>query len=197
MVAEQAEQEMAGWQLYGRWLVFNVIGLFVGIGLIFTLGWSLGETLSTPLGMVAGQTLSFAIAALAGGALIGLLQCIVLNERGVAYPAWAAATAGGLGLGFAVTMPFVVSTPSEGNVAVLALMSAVVGLTLAVAQWFVLPQKLPRAGWWVPAATLGFVLCLLSAFLLGGENVEAQALGVGSLAYAVLSGLAVVAMFRR
>lgn len=48
--------------------------------------------------------------------------------------------------------------PGEGNAVALAVAFAVTGAVIGTAQWLVLRQHLPRAGWWVLASALGFAM---------------------------------------
>lgn len=201
MVTQQAETHAGVGELFVQWLVLNMVGWLTGLWVLLTIGWSLGWWLSQRsslnLGDVLASVVGFAAGAVVAGALIGLVQAVVLRERGVNPRAWVVATIGGLVAGVAIALPAALPLESPNNIAALVVIALIFGLTLAVSQWLVLRARLPQAVWWVPAATLGLALCFLSAFLLGGEGREVLAVSVGALANALVTGLAVVALFRR
>ena len=110
---------------------------------------------------------------------------------------WVAATAAGLGLGFASVIPLLVLLDTAGADPRAIVLMALAGLILAAAQWLVLRRALPVAWWWLPAGALGLMLLFLCGLLLGGEGREALSLAVGGLVYAAVTGGALAALLRR
>ncbi len=134
---EKRKQESFDWILWLKWI------------LVTTLGWAVGLALG----------IEFVI-----GAVVGILQWIVLRplvrEDGWWVPASAAGWAGGAALVTFVLRP-------ENPV----LAPAIIGAGMGLAQWLVLRWQVYRAWWWIVLSTLGWTLGmmgLLGAPLVGG-----------------------------
>ena len=102
-----------------------------------------------PLDPVAGY-----VGVITGGALIGLLQWLVVRRHVRGAVGWVLASAGALAVVGVVIFGVGVVDPDLGWIAGVSLFGTVVG----VLQWTVLRQQIPRAGWWVLASTVGWVL---------------------------------------
>jgi hypothetical protein len=197
MIATQARRGGLGWREAGAWAAANLLGWAAGLWLGLSLAWGITERLEAALGMLSAASLGWLLGGLVSGAVVGPLQAAALRGRGVAFGPWVAATAVGLGLGFAAVIPaLVVFEPQESGPLAIALM-AVAGLGPGVAQWLVLRRALPGSWWWIPASAVAVALLFLCGVLLGGEGRELLAAGAGGLAYAVMTGGALAALPRR
>ncbi len=168
------------WPLWGKWLLANLGGWLAG----WLATWPLNLFLAIGTGLAYGQgwnmaivtRVEFILSLAVVGAVVGLLQWLVLRER-VAIPRgrWVLVTAGGwvipllpgflsggeagLGLGFAISAVVGLST------------GAIVGLL----QWLVLRRHLPQAGWWIGANAIGWLAC--GAFAPASVTVTAALTG--------------------
>jgi hypothetical protein len=136
---EERKQASFNWILWLKWI------------LVSTLGWALGLALG----------IEFVV-----GAVVGLLQWVVLRPliRGGGWwvPASAAGWAGGAAL---VTLVLRPQSPVLGPV--------VIGLGMGVAQWLVLRWQVYRAWWWIVLSTLGWALGMMG--ILGAPLAGAVA----------------------
>lgn len=158
-----------GWRLWRRWVVANALGEMVGLGATFALGALLIPWLDQQPGVTA-VLLAFAVAVASGAieaTVLGLAQWFAMRPW---FPAitrrawWLATLAGALAayvLGYLPSTLMSLGEESGGAVmaeppqAVVLLLAAGLGLVggavLSAAQWYVLRNHTPRAGWWIPA----------------------------------------------
>lgn len=179
----------APWGWLAGWAAANVLAWGFGLLLFVWVGWGLQGRLERGVGEVPAALVAFTLAGLAAGAIIGLLQGLALRGSGVPLVRWAGATAGayGVGLGLMMAMITALDPGPRFDPIVLPIM-LIPALLLAVAQWLVLRGVLPRAGWWVAAGALGFMLAFLGAMAGGGEGRELIAAALCGLAYAAVTG---------
>jgi hypothetical protein len=197
MIATQTRRNRIGLRELGAWALANLLGWATGLWLGLSLAWGTAERLEPMLGTLGAMTLGWLVGGLVSGALVGPLQAAVLRERGVAAAPWAAATALGLGIGFAAVIPALIFfDPQDTEPLTIALM-VLAGLGPGVAQWLVLRRVLPGAGWWIPASAVAVALLFLCGVFLGGEGREWLAAGAGGLAYATATGVALAALLGR
>ena len=142
-------------------------------------------------GTAAGGRVSNPVSALIGGAVCGLVIGLgqVLSSRRRLDPLiWIPLTAIGLGLGLLVGSTVV----NYGtNLAELAVMGAITGFILGIAQMLALPARTRRRWLWAFAVAALWALGWTLTTLLG-VNVEAQFTNfgaVGAVAFTALSGL--------
>ena len=103
---------------------------------------------------------------LLGGALLGVLQWLVLRRIIVQPWWWVLATALAMPVASAASMIFgMAATPiysGQGNIIMSVLgvpgMGAAFGAILGTAQWLVLQKNVPNAGWWILANAGGLAL---------------------------------------
>lgn len=140
-----------GWRLWFLWSLAAAVGL----------GWSMDpglfgegrrfEVLESLPAVDVPRYLSVAV----GGIVVGLFQSLILRRYLSGSARWALASLAAAGVGALVALADVGLGLPAGAV----LYGAIVG----VLQWLVLRGQIPRAGWWVPAATVGWI----AAFPIG------------------------------
>jgi hypothetical protein len=137
-------------------------------------------------GRVDGPTAAL-VAGLVTGAVIGAGQCFVSRGRLRLVP-WVLATALGMGLGLLLGATVVGFQTSLADVAV---MGALTGVVLGVAQAVALPAQTRRRWWWAaampPLWALGWTVTILA-----GIPVEEQVTifgATGAVTFSALSGL--------
>jgi hypothetical protein len=156
--------------------------------------WTAGS-LAFPVAGLAGTAVAGRVdglmAALVGGAVAGLVIGVAqaLFSRGrLDIRRWAPATATGMGLGLLVGAVAVDYGTSLGD---LALMGALTGVVLGVAQALALPRRTRRR--WAWAAALPVLWSLgWAATTLGGISVDEQFTvfgAYGAVTFSALSGL--------
>lgn len=152
---------------YARWVVATLLGELAGFGLVALLAaWVFGNgEPATP------AVVLFAVAAgLVEGSCLAFAQARPLRERVPDVPAsaWWLATAppasGAYLVGF-LGFPAVgdAALPAAAKVALLALLGIAMSLLLAGPQALVLRRHAERAGAWVPASVLAWVLGVAAA----------------------------------
>ena len=174
-----------------RWIAHTLIGWILGVPLL--LGLSV-------LFEAVGIDHANAPVGLGMGAAIGLLQARALRSAGVRAQAWWVATLAGVALPFLVAdlarrlghpMPYLVYP-----------FAAVGGLLASLLQLRAWPALRPRAGGWVVASTLGWLLACSSVALADFLSHRLHFVGLGgALAYlgiacsgGLLLGIATAAM---
>lgn len=177
------------WAWLAGWTAANVLGWGFSLLLFISVGWGLQGRLERSIGDAPAALVGFALAGMAAGAILGLLQGLALRGTGVPLLRWAGATAGGYALGLGLMMAIMAALDPGPRFDPLVLPVLLLpALLLAAAQWLVLRRALARAGWWVAAGALGFVLALLIAMGLGGEGRELAVAAGSGLAYAAVTG---------
>jgi hypothetical protein len=141
--ATESEQESGDkspsfdWILWLKWILAS------------TLGWAVGWALAGEITI---------------GAVIGIMQWIVLRPLVPQAGWWALASA----VGWPVGQMLVVTTfPTKVGV----IAGAFLGAILGISQWIVLRRWFHQAGWWIVMSTLGWALGL--AGMLGPSLVGA------------------------
>ncbi|MBL7163422.1 MAG: hypothetical protein ISS57_12510 [Anaerolineales bacterium] len=104
-----------------------------------TLGWLIGSTFLPP--------------AYGVGVTIGFAQWLVLRPLFPKTGWWILATAAGWTLGWGVIF---ITTPPQ----IETIIGAVLGAITGFAQWFILKNWVPKAGWWVIVSSLGWAIGL-------------------------------------
>jgi len=131
------------------------------------------------------------------GAVVGVLQWLVLRRRVSKAGWWILASTAGLAVAFAVVyLAVAYGSPGDlDDVAAMALGGAVMG-TL---QWLVLRRQVSRAGWWVLASTVGWGLC--GAVAAAGDDAEGMIAFVslvgGGVVLGAVTGAALVWLLRQ
>ncbi len=168
----KAEQSQAPWEIWLPWTFATSGGLFASWVLVYLMvGW-FSEAVGEQLGgeQVVNGPVGGAVLVVLLGMSFGTAQWLFLRQYHSQAGWWILATV----VGFAVGVPVLAwlrpwpgllaadphSTVSEaaGYVGGWALDGAVLGLAVGLTQWLLLRQHLPRAGWWVLATAVGWVL---------------------------------------
>jgi hypothetical protein len=172
----EMKHEMGEWRFWGGWalafLSFPVAGLA---------GIAIAGPVTTPLdGVLAG---------VASGAVVGLVQWLVLRHRLSLSPWWIAATAAGMGAGLALGTTLL-GTQTDG--VTLPLRGLMTGAGIGIAQFFVLRSRTDRAAIWAPVVALGWALGWIITRAAGIDlGFDWSMFGVsGALMFQVLTGLA-------
>ena len=171
-----------GGDLVLQWVVASVAGWLVGwlvawIGAL-AMGW-----------MVAWAGVGI-------GAGVGVAQWLVLRER-VTWAGWwvAASMVGGILGGVAsaglILGAYVGAGQIMGDVVAVILGWVGVGVGIGVAQWLVLRWQVARAGWWVLASVVGWIIGRIAAWFGVGVVAVDVIVGqfVGQVAYGVVYGV--------
>ena len=168
------------WKLWFKWILANAVGETVGLGGTLLIGGLL--LLNVQKTMVVPAA---ALAVLAGtfieGIVVGTAQWLVLRRpfESMRWRVWVLATA--IGAFVAWTLGMIPSTfiftgadtagaaPAQMSdlmvYALAAAMGLVLGSILGVPQWLVLRRHLPKAGWWVLANALAWMVGMVVVFV--------------------------------
>ena len=184
----------AGWGFWLGWVVASTLGWLVGFIIAFFLLAIVGGIVGEDTGMnVLGLILGAFIFGASLGSMVGILQWLVLRRR-VSNAGWwvLASTVGfivGQG-GVEVAMYVAFGYPEEmggmssfTNVLGQTVVPALTGAVIGTLQWLVLRGKVSRAGWWVLASIVGWVLGVTVAEIIPWGVEE-----MGILSSLVVSG---------
>lgn len=169
------------WKVWWQWIAANAISETIGLGGTLLIGILLLANASQTIGTILAAVLAILAGTLIEGSLVGTAQWLVLQRPlpGIQWRTWVGATALGaciawtLGM-FPSTFMFNGSGSATGGsgtmsdlmVYVLAAgMGLVLGPILAVPQWLSLRRHVPKAGWWVPANALAWMLGMVVIFI--------------------------------
>lgn len=127
------------------------------------LGWVIGPMVRMAMGMPGSGGDAGALVVVAGGtvagAIVGVMQWLVLRRRTRQAGWWVLASAAGVGVAGLAVQEILIGAGvlarlqplGAGVVAV----GGTVGLVVGVMQWLVLRRWVRRAGWWVLASSVG------------------------------------------
>jgi hypothetical protein len=159
-----------GWGLWAVWVLANAISWLVGMGLTYLIGLVV-QPLTGGMRIAA-----WGIGGMVTGSVFGITQWFLfrpMKDRLLGRQAnwWVAATILGWGAALAV-----VTGMDAGGVLGYTVSGAVVGISVGIAQWFVLRLHARRAEWWGLANTFGWIAGLgavevlpeLAGFMLAG-----------------------------
>ena len=170
-----SNQLSTGWRFWGAW------------GLAF-LGFPLGGLAA--IGLVGGveSVLDGAIAGAACGAVLGMVQWLVLRRRLSLPRSWIVATSLGMAGGLALTLALFGSSTAGS---VLLLRGVSTGLLIGLAQWVVLRRSVPRAWVWIPTVAAGWALGWAVTRAVGVDLAPNFAVfgSTGAWAFQALTGL--------
>lgn len=169
------------WALWREWTLANALAEAVGLGATLLLGILVFSRLEPRFGPIASALLGVVLGAVLEGCVVGTAQWLVLREplAGLRWRRWAIATAIGAGiawtLGMTLSVIMALTSADSGGAeaqdpagltffALAAGLGLVAGPILAGAQWWVLRDYLPRAGWWIPANALAWAMGMVIVF---------------------------------
>lgn len=189
-----------------RWVAANAVAELVGLGSSMLLWGLFIFQEESRLGVVWVALLVVLGSTVLEGTAVGLAQWSVLRSRlpRLSLTHWWLVTA--IGAAVAWTAGMIPSTmmslgsaestaasaaPSDAlMLALAALMGFVLGLVLALPQWWVLRRYVARAAWWLPANMLAWAAGMAVIFAVVGAAVGDGPFTVGA-AVVLLAGLAV------
>ncbi len=198
MTAErETTHKVRGWWLWLQWVLASGVGMLIGfVSGFFLTGLAvealLGETADAVLGE-EGPAFYIALTVVfsAAGAGLGFLQWLVLRRRVPVAGRWVLAST----LGFAVLAALFGALSGVVNEVVNEIVHNALGRAVAgTIQWRILRPHLARAGWWIPASTLGFVAAEGVSYVMG-TGPEGMLAGIGAMA--ALTGAALVWLMNR
>jgi hypothetical protein len=137
-----------------------VVGLAVGIfawamiSPIFDFYYGLSDV---------GEALMLTVGGAVCGGLLGIAQRRVLQRQTPQFGWWVEARTAGGAVGGAVGWA---SALFVDGAQIFAMVLAVGGASVGIAQWLVLRRQVAKAGWWVLASTVGWAMCVALAVAL-------------------------------
>ena len=147
------ERSQVGWGFWLGWVLASTVGMFAG----FTAGFFSLALTADVLDVLGDWSFELAWGIMIGIG-VGILQWLVLRRRvsGVGWWVLASAAAGAViflaeNIGYSESLSF-------GALLRYAVVVALSGAVAGILQWLVLRGKVSRAGWWVLASTVGWVL---------------------------------------
>jgi hypothetical protein len=178
------------WRIWMAWLLVGIPGGVLALAVAAeTPPWMVGFARSGNEADTSGYAVGWAVV-LAGaltGASLGAVQRLVLRKRLPNLVGWVWASSAGFGLAF--TVVWAVGGLQHGNLAHHAVPHAVdlagpvggaaIGAVFGAFQWLVLRRHVRRAGWWVPANSVGFGAGWVLAAATPVDGVLAHFVGGG------------------
>jgi hypothetical protein len=164
------------WGLYVRWILANALGELIGLGLTFTVGIGSAMLIGEPHGTLVAIALGLLMVASGAieGVILGIAQWWAMQAYlpTVSRKSWVAATVIGALVAWTFgSIPTTMMSIDTDLVATSALepeallmylmvglMGALLGIVLALAQWFVLRRYVANAWWWLPANSVAWLL---------------------------------------
>jgi hypothetical protein len=188
-VAPHGEGSSVGWSFWLKWFLACLAGFVVGIPLFIGLSLLFGDQ----PGSVVVQD---AVTGVIHGAEFGIAQWLILRRHGHKVGWWVGASIVGFMIGFPLTKTLFGALSSGLIVAGGA--GGVVGAIVGALQWLVLRGRVGRAGWWVLASTLAWMVSAVLGgvgALAAGVDVVADLLRV--ILDAALTGVGMVWLLRQ
>ena len=189
VVPVPVEGASVGWRFWLEWFLACLAGFVVGIPLFIGLSLLFGD-------QPGPAVVQDAATGVIHGAEFGIAQWLILRRQGHKVGWWVVASIVGFAIGFPLTKTLFGELSSGLLVAGGA--GAVVGAIAGALQWLVLRGQVVRAGWWVLASALAW---MVSAVL---GDVGALAAGVDFVADllrvilgAALTGVGMVWLLRQ
>ncbi len=169
------------WKIWFQWILANAIGETVGLGTSLLIGVLLLVQAEPTIGAIPAAALGVLAATVIEGSVVGTAQWLVLRRplEKMRWRTWVLATT--LGAFVAWMLGMIPSTllfpgPDSGAAApgemsdlmiytLAAAMGIALGAILGAAQWLALRRYVPKAGWWIPANALAWMLGMVVVFL--------------------------------
>ena len=177
------------WRIWWQWVLANAISETVGLGATLLIGAFLLVQAQPTIGAIPAAALGVLAGTLIEGSIVGTAQWLVLRRPipRMRWRVWVLATA--LGACVAWTLGMIPSTllfsgtdtgtaaPGQMSDLVIYALAAGLGLVagsiLGAPQWLALRPHLPKAGWWVLANALAWMLGMVVVFV-GTSFIPAQ-----------------------
>ncbi len=174
------ERNRIGWVIWLAWVLVSTIGWMLGFIIGFVLAYVPGDLIAGAL----GDYLAYGVHGSVLGAVVGLMQWLILREYVSRAGWWVLASSAGLAVGYGVA---VVALGSFAETVVVALGGTVTGIL----QWLILRRHFSRAGWWVLASTVGL------GFSMAVSLDSSSMLLVGGAVLGAVTGGALVWLLRQ
>lgn len=183
------ETGVSAFKLWLWWIVANSAGELFGLGLVAVTAFLLAPHFAGPSSAVAALSFATMMIVLGGfeGVVVGVAQGLVLRTAlvGLQLRAWVSATLIGALIAWLLAMIPSAAMHLQGasgrsapamsddlRLAGAALMGTVLGVVLALPQWWVLRRHLSRALWWLPANALAWAAGMPVVFVVAGSMRE-------------------------
>lgn len=173
-IGSEQSQVPEGFDLWWRWTVATTLGEFVGFAVPVMVGALVVAMLGTAA-LVTNDlilTIALSIAGLAEGSALAYAQWRVLRLRlpRITVRDWVVPTAlaAGIAYPFGMTPSILANVVPLGSplfIASIVVASVFILLSIGTAQWLTLRHHLPRAGWWIPANVLAWLVGLPAPFI--------------------------------
>lgn len=193
------------WQLWFRWIFANTVGELIGLGVASAIGAAFVLYIADGLGafgQYAAAGLMITIGAFEG-IVVGYFQADVLHDKLqlLTRRSWITATAIGATVAWTLgTIPsLAMSMNSQGSgaqavepgeltvFALAAVMGCVLGVVLAIPQWFALRKHVGRAGSWIPANAVAWAVGMPQLF--AAPSVIAEGLPAWQIAFIIFAAI--------
>ena len=177
----QGKQAGWDWNIWIQWILANAVGETVGLGGTLVIGGLLLLNAQNTMGVVPAASLAVLAGTLIEGITVGTAQWLVLRRpiKSIRWRVWVLATAIGAFVAWTLGMipsTFMFAGADSGGEAsaqisdlviytLAAAMGFVLGPILGVPQWLVLRHHLPKAGWWVLANALAWMVGMVIVFI--------------------------------
>ncbi|HXL35698.1 MAG TPA: hypothetical protein VN954_00695 [Ktedonobacteraceae bacterium] len=169
------------WNVWFQWILANAVGETVGLGGTLVIGGLLLLKAQATMGVVPAAVLAVLAGTFIEGTVVGTAQWLVLHRpiKDIRWCVWVLATAIGAFVAWTLGMipsTFMFAGADSGGTAstqmsdlviytLAAVMGFVLGPILGVPQWLVLRRYLPKAGWWVLANALAWMVGMVIVFV--------------------------------
>lgn len=158
-------QKKPEWSFYLLWVVLTLLciptAFFIDLMILRVITSFVGDfIIVNGIRHITEDYLAMYPFILVAGLLTGGFQYVLLRQYLPRMGWWVLATAGGWLLGallIALTSLFHWAEMSTN----IDLIFSVMGLSIGFGQWLLLRQRLPKAGWWIPANIAGWYLLAL------------------------------------
>ena len=132
------------------------------------------------------------------GSALGIAQGLVVRRRFAPIGWWVLLSIVGFGVGKG--LPDAANAGLSGVVGY-GLTGAVIGLSVGIAQWFVLQRRVPQPAWWVPANVvawaLGWAIIGSAEAAIGWPSLQVYVVGaIGAAVAGLITGLTLVSLSR-
>jgi MFS family permease len=160
------ERAQVGWGFWLWWVLASTVGGIVGLAVGIFVWGTLSPIFDFYYGLsVVSEALMFAVGGAVCGGLLGIIQRRVLQRQTSQFSWWVeASTVGGAVSGAVGGAVALVVDEAQ----ILAMVPAVGGALVGIAQWLVLRRQVDQAGYWVLASTVGWAMGGAVALVLGG-----------------------------
>ena len=146
----------AGFSFWFQWTLINGAGLAIGMTIRQFL-FSFGALATSPI--VVGVVL---------GISVGIAQAFGLGQASRRFGWWVLASAVGWAIGWGLGWSLGWSVVGNfGFTAVFGLIGALAGAIGGIIQWFLLRDKISRAGWWIGANIVGWAVGMFVGISMG------------------------------